>query len=369
MTTAATAFPWHTLESIRKSDLARLRDLRATASHFVDTERLLEKGASILGAHVSARFRKLGAPKVRRDNDVAIVLSIGNATELLVEFEWAAVHRTIALGLGQIDQGIVLQDQPAEDTIGTFCALIAKALRTSPGNAAPAQIVAAGVAPIGDEWRTRHEGATTALFTHMIAEDAYDMRISFGEPSVAAYAPSPFSIEALEALGSVMISLPIVLATSTISSTELDSLAVGDAWLPGIAPLAEETAVVLAPSAAERGLSAHLIRESHRDGDAARVRFVGKRVELPWTIVVEESSMEANATEVLEEAQLVVRVEIGACEIAARDWAQLEAGDVLSLKQRIGEPAVLRVSGREVARGELVQIEGELGVRILSKVD
>jgi flagellar motor switch/type III secretory pathway protein FliN len=37
---------------------------------------------------------------------------------------------------------------------------------------------------------------------------------------------------------------------------------------------------------------------------------------------------------------------------------------VIETRHRIAEPVVLRIAGREVARGELVNIEGELGVRV-----
>jgi flagellar motor switch/type III secretory pathway protein FliN len=64
------------------------------------------------------------------------------------------------------------------------------------------------------------------------------------------------------------------------------------------------------------------------------------------------------------DAPLVVRVEVGSVTLTARDWAALRPGDVLETGLRLSEPAVLRVAGREVARGELVSIDGELGVRI-----
>ena len=34
--------------------------------------------------------------------------------------------------------------------------------------------------------------------------------------------------------------------------------------------------------------------------------------------------------------------------------------------RKLGEPAILRIAGQEVARGELVQVDGEYGIRITS---
>ena len=77
------------------------------------------------------------------------------------------------------------------------------------------------------------------------------------------------------------------------------------------------------------------------------------------------TGMPENATlEALEDAPVVVRVELGVVELPAREWAALADGDVLTLGRKLGDLVVLRVGGVEVARGELVQVEGEYGIRI-----
>lgn len=70
--------------------------------------------------------------------------------------------------------------------------------------------------------------------------------------------------------------------------------------------------------------------------------------------------------EAVGEVPVVVRVEIGTAQLSAREWSQLGPGDVLTVGRRVKEPVSIRVSGVEVARGELVDVEGEVGVRILS---
>src|SRR5262249_58478941 len=77
----------------------------------------------------------------------------------------------------------------------------------------------------------------------------------------------------------------------------------------------------------------------------------------------------ATATsEVVLDAPLVVRVEMGSVTMTMREWASLGAGDIIGLGRRVGEPVVLRAAGLVIARGELVDIEGELGVRIRERV-
>jgi flagellar motor switch/type III secretory pathway protein FliN len=71
--------------------------------------------------------------------------------------------------------------------------------------------------------------------------------------------------------------------------------------------------------------------------------------------------------EAIGEVPLVVRVEVGEARMAAREWAELSPGDVVALGRRVGEAVVLRVGGIPVARGDLVDIDGEVGVRIVER--
>jgi flagellar motor switch/type III secretory pathway protein FliN len=64
------------------------------------------------------------------------------------------------------------------------------------------------------------------------------------------------------------------------------------------------------------------------------------------------------------EAPVVVRVELGAVSMAASDWARLRPGDVIETGRRVAEPVLLRIAGRVVARGELCDVDGEVGVRV-----
>ena len=81
--------------------------------------------------------------------------------------------------------------------------------------------------------------------------------------------------------------------------------------------------------------------------------------------------IEAGATETLVDAvgdiPVVVRVEIGEATMTAREWAALRPGDVVTLGRRAGEHVVLRAGGVPVARGELVTVDGEVGVRVVER--
>ncbi len=70
------------------------------------------------------------------------------------------------------------------------------------------------------------------------------------------------------------------------------------------------------------------------------------------------------------EVPIVVRVEIGVAEMRARRVG-LALARATSCRSagRIGEAVTLRVGGVTVARGELVDLDGEVAVRILGRTD
>jgi flagellar motor switch protein FliN len=58
-------------------------------------------------------------------------------------------------------------------------------------------------------------------------------------------------------------------------------------------------------------------------------------------------------------------VELGRVNLTLSRLAELKSGDVVELGRHSREPIELTSGGRLVARGELVQIDTELGVRVL----
>jgi flagellar motor switch/type III secretory pathway protein FliN len=128
--------------------------------------------------------------------------------------------------------------------------------------------------------------------------------------------------------------------------------------------------VLLAAPAQEIGVRAML-------GDDGRLVLREGTEPLAWTPArAEEKDLNAMSdtqpdadalVQAVGEAPVVVRVEIGVAEMRAREWASLTPGDVVALGRKIGEPVTLRVGGVAVARGELVDLDGEVAVRILGR--
>ena len=81
----------------------------------------------------------------------------------------------------------------------------------------------------------------------------------------------------------------------------------------------------------------------------------------------DESELVAGSDEeagLLDNLLLTVRVELPARRISLEELTRLRAGQILELDCRATDPVELVADGRRVATGELVDIEGRLGVRV-----
>jgi flagellar motor switch protein FliM len=84
----------------------------------------------------------------------------------------------------------------------------------------------------------------------------------------------------------------------------------------------------------------------------------------PGEKVVDDTLKEGS--ELLNDIPLQVSVELARIPVTAEEVVSLKIGQVLDLNRVPGEPVDLSVNGKVVARGELVEVEGHLGVRVLS---
>lgn len=68
------------------------------------------------------------------------------------------------------------------------------------------------------------------------------------------------------------------------------------------------------------------------------------------------------------DAPVTVELELARFTLTLQDLAELRAGDVLRSGRAVGEQVCLRVGQRVVARGDLVDVDGELGVQVTNVV-
>jgi len=67
---------------------------------------------------------------------------------------------------------------------------------------------------------------------------------------------------------------------------------------------------------------------------------------------------------ILQDVPMVVEAEMGRSNKSVREVLKIGEGSVLDFDKEAGEQVDLKVNGHLIARGEVVEIEGNYGVRI-----
>jgi type III secretion system YscQ/HrcQ family protein len=80
----------------------------------------------------------------------------------------------------------------------------------------------------------------------------------------------------------------------------------------------------------------------------------------------QEEAGAADGADLINDIPLQIVVELARIPVTAEQVVQIKVGQVIDLNRVPGEPVEMSVNGKVVARGELVEVEGHLGVRILS---
>lgn len=240
--------------------------------------------------------------------------------------------------------------------LGAFAAVVAAAVRRAGLTVlvSPASAVASPAAP--------PETLSVASATLVAFDQATHLRALFPRPLLSVGSP-PLDRPHLAAQGDLPLSLPVVACRVVATAAEVASIGVGDAWRldsawklgPPGGP--RRGPIWLCAGGSERGVPADL------EGDGKIVLRDGLE-ELSWSPMSDEATENAALVEAVGEVPVVVRVEIGAATMTAREWSALRAGDVVTLGSQVGAAVTLRVSGRAVAEGDLVDVDGEIGVRI-----
>jgi flagellar motor switch/type III secretory pathway protein FliN len=378
-------FPWGALESLAHADVDAARALRRWAGAHVRLDETARALGLLVGAEVGILTR--GARRVTSlvgaTDGVAVLLAPAGSADLshavLLEVEGALAATLVARGVRRSAPRVVDPSRGASPLLaGAFGAVVVAAARRVHGGSAPLRVLAAGPAPALARDASAHDAVRDqASFTVTVDAAAYEARASVPRTATALAPDAPWTSRSLAALGDMPIALAIVAASTRSTAADVGALQRGDAWMPGDWSLTRTKAgglagpVLLAAGTHELGVRADL-------GEDGRLVLRGDVEGLEWTPGVpwdeeEEHVGESDRSEALVEAvgevPVVVRVEIGVAEMRAREWASLGRGDVVALGRKIGEPVTLRVGGVTVARGELVDIDGEIGVRILGRAD
>ena len=163
---------------------------------------------------------------------------------------------------------------------------------------------------------------------------------------------------------SALLGLPIQLcahaATVRLTGHELGSLEPGDVVVP------QRTQLARGEHGFQGGASLHAVGQR---GGAHALCWLEQRTLRIEAIEQGEHAMsdETNPDALVKDAPIELCVELARFTVRLEDVLGLRVGEVWSTGSAIGERVVLTANGRAIARGELVEIDGEIGVRILEK--
>lgn len=347
---ALTAYPWHALEGVTRAGARRAASARRQVETAFDVQRLGSALAELLECDASIIVQRVtsSAPTRRPLTGMGFELDNGLLCALALEPELASA------ALGRVlRRPIALSNRNAlDDSLsGALNALVLELVRRS-GARGALHLLDPG------EARTRASDLFVEA-TVLFAGTAYQVLAALHLPEPARSAEP----RSLATLGALPIALPVVVGWSLAERSALADFLPGNAWFPGTGLWLSangEGQIALAAPGQDCGIRGAL----SRDG---KIVLRGESIPLlpdAGELMSDPAKPEPSLTDAVLDSPVVVRVEVGSVSLTAREWAELGPGDVIETGRRIAEPVVLRVAGREVARGELVNLEGELGVRI-----
>ncbi len=361
-------FPFAALEAVTREEVRLAKALRRAAAPLVRPSAIAAALSELLHERVEVVVRRIRRfdPKRCAPESIAVAVAPAETTGLsaaaLVEIEASLAASIVARALKhKLARVVDASRAPSPELVGAVAAVVIATMRRAHAGT-PLRVVAAGPAhALGHDLAGAHRSIATAWLTVIVGADAFDARVSVPESVLGDNEARRLEPSDLARLGVLPIALPLVVATTLAARADLSALARGDAFIIPSFPLKLEGEALtgpvgLVPPRSEHGLGADLAADG-------RLVLRGLLEVHPWEKPMSEPT--TTTVEVLEDAPVVVRVELGTIEMKAREWADIAPGDVVALGRKLGAPAILRVAGVEVARGELVQIDGEYGVRIL----
>lgn len=171
-------------------------------------------------------------------------------------------------------------------------------------------------------------------------------------------APSRLASDAVVArLADVAVPVRCVAARSMVAAGDVEALAVDDHVL--LAGLRRSSSALVGDVTLCLGAHPSLRLDASLT-DASRVTVTHTPRE-PWSPAMSDS------TDVLSSVQVEVTVELASQSASLETVASWGVGAVVEFPQRLGESVLVRAGGRVVARGELVDVDGQVGVRITAR--
>jgi type III secretion system YscQ/HrcQ family protein len=158
-------------------------------------------------------------------------------------------------------------------------------------------------------------------------------------------------------LEAARVSLPLELGRTALSSADLAALAIHDVVLFDKLGVRDARGGPVWLRLGRGGFRARL------DGEALHI-VEPFRLGRGAPSMAEETQKSEGSDALVGELPVEVVCELGRVTMSGRELIELRPGAVLPVGRPLAGPVDLTVGGRVVARGELVDVEGEIGVRI-----
>lgn len=365
-------FPWQQLPVVRKPDLELQQAAKRAFESRVDLSELPRIAsqlflaewcdAGVQRARVTSERRHLGCEFVVRGDGLVIFLSL----------EPTLVALLVRRVLGQpprVDTGHTLG--PA--TMGASLAILTEvARRVSRG------------APLTPDLTPLRDERSVALAVAPQPAWSVDFWVRLDNTSYSGFAAISADgsavgqrATAIDVSRALPIRLPLIIARCVLDSGDYHSLSVGDvvvpnesdgsSWAPAKrsgTSLPEGSVAWLCSPGATRALALR----SHQGklclaGVTDLSYDVGVTSKQPANPEAPDAQP-APAADVALDAPVVLHLELGAVTLPAQAWLSLRVGDVVCSDLPVGQPVTLRTAERAVAEGELVTVDGQVGVRI-----
>jgi type III secretion protein Q len=178
------------------------------------------------------------------------------------------------------------------------------------------------------------------------------------------------------AIGQLALVVPPSLALSRRSQALAILAGARGPWLDEAEVEVVAVVATCALTAAEiAGLRRRDVVVVDRVGDVDSVQLRTARGWIPARLASNQSGLTVNGAyergtfvqeSLGDDATIEVQVAAGTVTLSVRRLLELAPGQVLSLGRPLGGPVELRVGRRVIGRGELVDVDGELGVRLVA---
>lgn len=358
-----------------RAEAALLRDIRRWSMTHASIEAIESAAAQLIDAHVDVLFRQVTMFRDERafGEGIGVLLAPDEAGDVhrcvLIEAEWALAAALVGRALRRRPPRIVAPGRDSSPALaGAFSAVLLAVARRAHSSVALRVLRVDSSSALEADMVRRAPELALATLTVIVEQDAFAARALVPHAACIRGPALDFTSKALGRLGPMPLSMSVVACASRANAVDVGALRPGDAFLPDRWPLTRSDdgclrghAWLAAPDS-DSGIRVELAGE----GDLVLAGDVGALCQTEGDMV--ESNEENALVSAVGDVPVVVRVEIGEARMTAREWASLGRGDVIGLGRRLGDGVLLRVGGIPVARGELVQIDGEVGVRISQRI-